>query len=72
MIRHLDHIRPYRVGGLTELINGRGECERGNHVREMPGWRVDLLQSGLDGRPHTIVITTPTGHRDHSEAPQPP
>ena len=72
MIRHLDHIRPYRVGGPTELINGRGECERGNLVREMPGWRVDLLHSGLEGRPHTIVITTPTGHRYHSEAPQPP
>ena len=41
MIRHIDHIRPYRVGGPTDLINGRGECERGNHVREMPGWRVD-------------------------------
>ena len=72
MIRHIDHIRPYRVGGPTDLINGRGECERGNHVREMPGWRVDLLEPGLGGRPHTIVITTPTGHRYHGEAPQPP
>ena len=36
-IRHLDHIRPHRVGGLTDLVNGRGECERGNQVREMPG-----------------------------------
>ena len=71
-IRHLDHIRPYRVGGLTDLANGRGVCERGNQVREMPGWRVDLQHPGLAGRPHTVTITTPTGHRYSSEAPQPP
>jgi hypothetical protein len=34
---------------------------------------VDLLRGGLiGGRPHTIQITTPTGHRYTSEAPQPP
>jgi hypothetical protein len=30
--------------------------------REMPGWKVEAVCSGLDGRPHTIKITTPTGH----------
>jgi len=47
-------------------------CARGNYVREMPGWDVDLISHGRTGRRHTIVITTPTGHRYTSEAPQPP
>jgi hypothetical protein len=38
----------------------------------MPGWKVDLVGNGLLGRPHAIEITTPTGHRYTSEAPQPP
>jgi hypothetical protein len=71
-IRHTDHIVPVRDGGTTTLTNGRGVCERGNYVREMPGWRVDLIEPGLTGRPHVVLITTPTGHRYSSEAPQPP
>jgi hypothetical protein len=61
-IRHLDHIRPHRAGGPTSLGNGRGVCARGNYVREMPGWRVDVLDDGLGQRPHTVRTTTPTGH----------
>ena len=61
-IRHVDHIRAYRAGGPTSLANGRGVCARGNHVREMPGWRVDVLDDGLGDRPHTVRTTTPTGH----------
>jgi hypothetical protein len=71
-IRHTDHVVPFRSGGPTTLANGRGVCARGNYVREMPGWRVDLIRNGMFGRPHTIQITTPTGHRYTSEAPQPP
>jgi hypothetical protein len=61
-IRHLDHIRPHRSGGPTSYGNGRGVCARGNYVREMPGWRVEVLDDGLGRRPHTVRTTTPTGH----------
>jgi len=68
-IRHIDHIQRYTDNGLTIFPNGRGECERGNYAREMPGWKVEAVCSGLDGRPHTIKITTPTGHSYLSRAP---
>jgi hypothetical protein len=68
-IRHIDHIQRYADNGLTVYPNGRGECERGNYAREMPGWKVEQLSSGLDGQPHTIKITTPTGHAYWSRAP---
>ena len=71
-IRHTDHVQPVRRGGPTTLENGRGLCARGNYVRELPGWKVDLISSGLDGQPHVVLIPTPTGHRYSSEAPQPP
>jgi hypothetical protein len=68
-IRHIDHIQRFTEGGLTIYSNGRGECERGNYVREMPGWKVESISSGLDGQPHTIKITTPTGHSYLSRPP---
>jgi hypothetical protein len=68
-IRHIDHIQRYADNGRTIYPNGRGECERGNYAREMPGWKVEQLSSGLDGQPHTIKITTPTGHSYRSRAP---
>ena len=68
-IRHIDHIQRYTDGGLTIYPNGRGECERGNYAREMPGWTVEAVSSGLDGCQHTITITTPTGHTYLSRAP---
>jgi hypothetical protein len=68
-IRHIDHIQRYTDGGLTIFPNGRGECERGNYAREMPGWNVEAGSTGLDGQPHTIKITTPTGHNYLSRAP---
>jgi hypothetical protein len=61
-IRHVDHIHPHRAGGPTSFANGRGVCARGNYVREMPGWRVDLVDDGLGRHPHTVRTTTPTGH----------
>jgi len=67
-IRHLDHIRPYRAGGPTSLANGRGVCVRGNHVRELPGWRVELVHDGRGRHPHTVRTATPTGHSYVSRA----
>ncbi|WP_214401079.1 DUF222 domain-containing protein [Pseudonocardia lacus] len=61
-IAHLDHIRPHRAGGPTSYTNGRGVCARGNYVREMPGWKVEVLHDGLGHQPHTVRTTTPTGH----------
>ena len=37
----------------------------------MPGWQVDRVNSGTDG-PHTVRVTTPTGHTYQSRAPDPP
>jgi Domain of unknown function (DUF222) len=68
-IRHIDHIQRYSDGGLTIYSNGRGTCERGNYVREMPGWNIESIFSGFDGKPHTVKITTPTGHTYLSRAP---
>ena len=71
-IRYLDHV-PRRVdGGPTTLANGRGLCERGNYVREMPGWTATVTDDGRHSHPHTVTITTPTGHTYTSSAPQPP
>src|SRR5215207_7238707 len=71
-IRHLDHVHRRADGGPTTLANGRGLCERGNYVREMPGWTATVTEDGRHGRPHTVMITTPTGHTYTSSAPQPP
>jgi hypothetical protein len=71
-IRHLDHITRHSEQGTTTLANGRGVCARGNYTREMPGWQVKLLDTGLAERPHTIAVTTPTGHTYVSRAPDPP
>jgi hypothetical protein len=70
-IRQIDHIR-HADGGLTTFTNGRGACERGNQVREMPGWHITLIDCGFHGGPHTIHIATPTGHHYFSSAPDPP
>jgi hypothetical protein len=35
----------------------------------MPGWIVEAVSSGLDGKQHAITITTPTGHTYLSRAP---
>jgi hypothetical protein len=71
-IRHLDHITRHADGGLTSYINGRGVCARGNLVREMPGWHIKVIDYGFYSGPHKIIITTPTGHRYRSRAPDPP
>ena len=68
-IQHIEHIQRYTDGGLTIYPNGRGDCERDNYAREMPGWTVEAVSSGLDGCQYTITITTPTGHTYLSRAP---
>lgn len=67
-VRHLDHIQTFASGGPTTATNGRGVCERGNYVRHMPGWRVQLI----DTKTHLIEITTPTGHKYESRPPPAP
>ena len=66
-IRHLDDIVRY-AEAANPCGNGRGVCERGNYVREMPGWTIELI----DDHPHTTITTTPTGHSYLSRAPNPP
>jgi hypothetical protein len=57
-IRHLDHVHRRVDGGPTTLANGRGLCERGNYVREMPGWTATVTDDGRHSHPHTVTITT--------------
>jgi hypothetical protein len=61
-IRHIDHIRSYAAGGPTTSVNGRGTCQRCNIIREMPGWKVQVI----DEARHIVETTTPTGHRYRS------
>lgn len=70
-IRHIDHVERHADGGATSAINGDGLCERHNHVKDLPGWRVGVVATGLDpgGGAHTIEITTPTGQRHRGSAP---
>jgi 5-methylcytosine-specific restriction endonuclease McrA len=64
-IRHLDHIIPWAEGGPTTAANGAGLCEACNHTKETPGW----TNRPRPGPRHTLEITTPTGHSNHSTAP---
>jgi hypothetical protein len=66
-IRHLDHVTAYSHGGRTTVANGAGLCERGNYVKDMPGWTRHIRELGAA---RTIEITTPTGHR-YTTAPPP-
>ena len=67
-IRHHDHIKQSRAKGPTSFTNGRGVCARGNYVRELPGWAVEVVHDGLGDQPHTVRTTTPTGHAYTSRA----
>ena len=71
-IRHLDHVRDHAAGGPTNAENGQGLCVRCNHAKQAAGWRAEA-DGGRGGphrwRPHTVVTTTPTGHRYPSTAP---
>ena len=71
-VRHLDHVTRSTDGGETTLANGRGLCARHNLVREQPGWSATVVHDGLGDQPHTVLTTTPTGHRYVARAPAPP
>lgn len=66
-IRHIDHAEPHARGGRTSALNGRGSCERCNHVKEQPGWTVRTLFD--PGGRHVAEHTTPTGATYRSTAP---
>ena len=67
-IRHADHPVRAADGGATTAENSQGLCESCNYAKEAPGWRAKRL----DGPRHRVEITTPTGHRYVSTAPDPP
>ena len=62
-----DHVTRHRQGGPATRSNGQGLCEAHNLVKEVAGWRTDVV----DPRPghHTVTTTTPTGHSYRSQAP---
>ena len=65
-IRHIDHARPYALGGVTDPANAQGLCERCNHVKEASGWSSSSgdPQESADSRDPAapwVVTTTPTG-----------
>ena len=65
-IRHRDHAQPHHRGGPTSAVNGLGECERCNYVKESPGWQVT---AGDHNGVHTAEFVTPTGAHYRSTAP---
>lgn len=65
-IRHADHVTPAAGGGPTSLHNGQGLCEACNYAKQAPGWQASAQPDG------EISLITPTGHRYHSRAPDPP
>jgi hypothetical protein len=67
-IRHVDHAVPHDADGPTAEDNLQGLCERCNHAKQAPGWRA----RPAPGHRHTVVVTTPTGHRYTTTAPPPP
>lgn len=66
-IRHIDHAESHARGGRTNAVNGRGSCERCNHIKEQPGWTVRTLFD--PGGRHVAEHTTPTGATYRSTAP---
>ena len=64
-IRHADHAIPRDAGGPTDAVNGQGLCEQCNYAKQAPGWR----SRPRPGPPHTVQVTTPTGHSYRSTAP---
>jgi len=69
-IRHRDHARPHRLGGITSSVNGLGLCEGCNYTKEADGWTVDAITA--ENGTHTAEFTTPTGACYHSTAPPMP
>lgn len=70
-VRHADHPVPAAAGGETSADNGQGLCELCNQAKEAPGWSATPTRAG-PRTAHTITVTTPTGHRYTTRAPDPP
>jgi HNH endonuclease len=68
-IRHGDHTRPHRDEGPTAEENAQGLCEACSYAKEAPDW--DVAPVATTGA-HSVVVTTPTGERYPSRAPDPP
>ena len=69
-IQHVDHVLDHAAGGATSADNGQGYCVRCNLTKQHPGWRTDVIHPHVVGDlTHTVVTTTPTGHRYRSTAP---
>jgi len=68
--RHADHPTPVAEGGKTSLDNAAGLCEACNCTKELPGWTATILPRS-DGS-KVLDLTSPTGHRHRSRAPDPP
>ena len=62
-VRQVDHVRPVSRGGETSASNAMGVCQRHNLDKEAPGWRAEVISTGLDpgGGPHEVRLTTPAG-----------
>jgi hypothetical protein len=69
-IRHTDHITAHAEGGPTTAQNLQGLCEQCNYTTQAPGWRHTTSPPATP--PHTVTITTPTGHTYTSTAPHLP
>ncbi len=69
-VRHADHPTPVRDGGRTTLTNSAGLCEACNYTKDLPGWTA-TVHTRSDGT-RILDLTSPTGGRQHSRAPDPP
>ena len=69
-VRHADHPTPVRDGGTTSLDNAAGLCEACNYTKDLPGWTA-TVHTMSDGT-RVLDLVSPTGHRQHSRAPDPP
>jgi hypothetical protein len=69
-IRHGDHATDHADDGPTNDRNGQMLCEACNYAKTAPGWSATGVRS-RDGT-HTVLTTTPTGHRYRSRPPDPP
>jgi hypothetical protein len=69
-IRQIDHVAAADDGGPTSVDNGQGYCQACNLAKQAPGWDARVIDSPAG--PHEVEVTTPTGHRYRSRAPDPP
>lgn len=66
--RHADHVQPSELGGPTRIDNAQSYCASCNYAKQAPGWSMRVESRA---GPHEVVLTTPTGHRYRSRAPDP-